>query len=598
MIGLQQPAPAAIGPVTSSGQVAPEKPTKDVFTEKQGVVTSEVTHTDPRVVKTEAVTEGLIDDVMINADVNKTLDALPANNGSGVPPNHLAPLTGSSTSTLKQATIFLKQADTWPKNTESFINLHWTFVPKDGKVRTDAKGKKLYPWGGRAVRTLDEAVSEVERMLRNPSTRDIHVCMSSQREAKETTTATGWTYNKPVRGKDNAVLNKSYYLDVDCKDGGYADWREATKAVLAFSASAGLPQPNMGVKSGGGVHAHWTVDTPLPPAEWQERADALAEAVRQHNLKGCDLQCTVDVARVMRVPDTWNCKLDQKRPVELGIANPDYPLAVIDAALAPYKSRTVAPPAPSAADKPTLDPNIFLSTDKFAGKLTDEFAAGLEHEEFQIDLQGSVAPECAFTRDAYASGGKDHNEPLWNYTTLMATFAKDRREQAHLMGNQHPGYTPESTDAKFDSKLKARESGKLGWPTCKAIQAAGATQCASCPHLAAGKSPLNLVKVSKPPFTSKVTHNVENPSFADPYADFCGPEFPRSILPPILSDFVDAEHHAMGADPAALAMAAITAMGGASHADSKIKMGDSWPERPIMHRSRWSTVSDEIAGHR
>ena len=35
----------------------------------------------------------------------------------------------------------------------------------------------------------------------------------------------------------------------------------------------------------------------------------------------------------------------------------------------------------------------------------------------------------------------------------------------------------------------------------------------------------------------------------DPYADFCGPEFPLDVLPPTLAKFVEAHHRAMGADP-------------------------------------------------
>ena len=39
----------------------------------------------------------------------------------------------------------------------------------------------------------------------------------------------------------------------------------------------------------------------LTREEWQPLANALAQAAKQHGLK-CDTQCTIDSARVLRVP--------------------------------------------------------------------------------------------------------------------------------------------------------------------------------------------------------------------------------------------------------------------------------------------------------
>jgi hypothetical protein len=51
-------------------------------------------------------------------------------------------------------------------------------------------------------------------------------------------------------------------------------------------------------------------------------------------------------------------------------------------------------------------------------------------------------------------------------------------------------------------------------------------------------------------------------------------------------NFVAAEHQAMGADEAALALAALTAVAGAIHAETKVQMGNGWHERPII----WSAL--------
>src|SRR5262249_36388230 len=132
----------------------------------------------------------------------------------------------------------------------------------------------------------------------------------------------------------------------------------------------------------------------------------------------------------------------------------------------------------------------------------------------------------------------------------------------------HRSYMEEETDAMWDRKVKEREERGLGWPSCAAIQNEGCKLCATCEHFGKIRSPLNLARPL--------------PSFVDPYAEFCGPEFPVDVLPPTVRAFVDAQHRAMGADPSAIAMAALTGIAGATHAETCIRAGDGWWERPII----------------
>ena len=164
---------------------------------------------------------------------------------------------------------------------------------------------------------------------------------------------------------------------------------------------------------------------------------------------------------------------------------------------------------------------------------------------------------------------------MWNHTTLIATFTDDARNDAHRMGDQHPGYTKETTDEFFDRKVSEKEEKGLGLPLCATISGAGCTACQTCPHFANGRSPLAAL-------TPKVTARTEPTSYADPYSEFVGPSFPRSILPPVLADFVEAEHQAMGADLSALALAALAGVGAALTSETKVQVGDAWYERPIF----------------
>src|SRR5262249_34997883 len=110
-----------------------------------------------------------------------------------------------------------------------------------------------------------------------------------------------------------------------------------------------------------------------------------------------------------------------------------------------------------------------------------------------------VAYGCAFVRDALATGGKSYSNPLWNLTTLISTFTEGGRADAHRMGNQHASYTQETTDALFDRKEREKAEKGLGWPSGRNISASGCIACQTCPHFAAGKSPLHLAGRALPP---------------------------------------------------------------------------------------------------
>jgi hypothetical protein len=103
-------------------------------------------------------------------------------------------------------------------------------------------------------------------------------------------------------------------------------------------------------------------------------------------------------------------------------------------------------------------------------------------------------------RAAHETGGKAFNEPQWSLTTLAAVFLEDGHDRAHEFGNQHPGYTFDSTEKKWAEKKRAHETEGVGWPQCKTIRDAQPSGqpsvCDQCPHFSKGKSPLNLAPKS------------------------------------------------------------------------------------------------------
>jgi hypothetical protein len=129
---------------------------------------------------------------------------------------------------------------------------------------------------------------------------------------------------------------------------------------------------------------------------------------------------------------------------------------------------------------------------KFAG-LENDLSAVIDSSFPPIKLT-DIASECAFVRDAIVTAGAAYTEPMWNLTTLISTFTEGGRADAHLMGSDHPGYTKESTDERYDRKVREKTHKGLGWPSCSAISAAGSTACESCKHFSEGKTPLHFAR--------------------------------------------------------------------------------------------------------
>jgi hypothetical protein len=386
--------------------------------------------------------------------------------------------------TTQNAKQYLARVLPWPQEGEApaWVDLCWTWTPPDMKP-----GQKP-SWTGRAVRDLGGAISALDWALTKDDIKDIYVCLSTQRDAKERTGKNNYKYFTPIRGQENAVAIKSLFLDIDFKGGehGYDTQDQAIEALARFLKETNLPKPSVLVLSGGGIHVYWTLARSLTLAEWRPLAYALAEATKQRELR-CDTQCTVDGARILRVPNTFNRKLDAPRPVTLaGDTGLDYSVERIWEALEPYRNPNISALTPQPLFDLPPPSKEFLA--KFNG--TAALSAGIEPEYPPIKLE-DIASECPFISDALATGGKDLINPLWNLTNLISVFTEGGIADAHRMGNQHPGYTKESTDEQFERKAREKAEKGLGWPACATISGHGSKACQGCKHFAQGKTPIH-----------------------------------------------------------------------------------------------------------
>lgn len=401
---------------------------------------------------------------------------------------------------IEQAQTYLAKVLAWPQEGEApaYVNIHWSLK------KLNQQGKNI--WTGRATRSLQEAANTVSWALRSTDTKDIYVCLSTQRDALEKVSGRGNTYLAAIRSQENVVTLKSLFLDIDAKGedkDGYATVSDAIKALTKFIADVDLPLPSAIVNSGGGLHVYWTFMRPLSIAEWQPLAFALAEATKQKGLK-CDTQCTIDAARILRVPGTFNRKLEAARPVTLAgnRVGSDYSVERIESRLHPYR---VPMPAPAM--------ELALFPRRAAIKGESELAAGIDRSNSGPVKLDDVTPECPFLKEAVDTQGASYTNPLWNLTTLLATFTVGGRTDAHRMASGHAGYSTSSTDELYDRKEKERQAKGLGWPSCRTISGSGSTKCQGCVHFGKNKSPLNFAARPAPaPSPAPAVANLLHPN--------------------------------------------------------------------------------------
>jgi hypothetical protein len=376
---------------------------------------------------------------------------------------------------LQHARLFLSRVmPDIGEETPSYLNIHWKSAnPSYDPSKKEGPGNYKNFWSGRACNNLDDAIRNINFAM-GGRTKDIYVCMSLQSKREEVTSQRGNIYYKSVRFAEHAVALKSIFIDVDVKaDGGYPDTQTALNALQQFIADAALPMPTCLVASGsGGFHVHWVMDRALKPAEWQRLADKMAVATQQHGLL-TDSQCTIDIARILRIPDTINLKGDPPFPVELMSMGDDIPLEVMAAALEPY---VAAPHAPAKSSAPS--PN-------------DDLGANLDTKRLEPKVQ-EVAAHCPFIARTLGTGGEANPNPLWFLTAVAACFMEDGRAALHSMSSGHSGYSPPETDALFDRTVTTQQARNTGWPACAKFSQYGAPECKGCPLLVQGKSPLNF----------------------------------------------------------------------------------------------------------
>lgn len=316
---------------------------------------------------------------------------------------------------------------------------------------------------GTAHQDFASAEKDVRRWVQQGF--NAYVAMGAQQTCEPDGTA--------IRKKENTVATRCLCMDIDVKAKGYGSTKEAVEAFIAFTKWAKLPRPTVVVQSGGGgFHVYWVFSELITPGEHYKLSDQLSLAAKEFGLK-FDSNCTVDLVRLLRIPETLNFKHDPATPV---IMQPspgnEVDVDVMNGALGRWARVT---------------PKSNVS----AGSANDDLRVGTTYRRPTID---QAAELCPYIRETLTSGGSNlENEPQWHDMAALACHCVDPFTTIHRLCEKNQYYDRADTSKKLMQAQEYRGlNPALGPPKCVALQSNGAPHCVACLYLSHGTTPLAL----------------------------------------------------------------------------------------------------------
>lgn len=298
------------------------------------------------------------------------------------------------------------------------------------------------------------------------------------------------------RTQENVQALKAFWLDIDCgpnKD--YDDQEQGLKALQGFCKTVGLPRPTL-VDSGHGWHVYWVLNQEISRAQWEPVAARLRAVCRTQGLRVDEK--VFEVARILRVPGTFNLKRGGQTPVT--VANVGDSLDFDDFC----KLLGVAAPEPA---KSIFDPNFKATPQQQA--LMD----GVGYNFARIMKRTAKGEGCAQLAHAYTNRETvDYNE--WFYALSVAAMCEDAPTAVHLMSDGHPGYDPEEVDRKVATIKKAT--------SCSRYKATYPDRCEGCKHFGKILGPRDLGKIPK-----VATNNIKVEEIEGEVQTFEIPTYPK-----------------------------------------------------------------------
>jgi hypothetical protein len=232
---------------------------------------------------------------------------------------------------------------------------------------------------------------------------------------------------------DSISQLSAIFIDLDCgPNKPYSSQKEALDDLIEAVTCYDFPKPSLLVNSGGGIHAYWCFNAPLPKDEWLILATNFKSFWMNAGLK-IDPVVTADCARVMRVPDSYNLKLsDNPRLVSLLIPRAGKPVRKYDVV-------DIKNALPAQINLPTALPLVKKTNylPPFKGSITQNDASAL-----------LMSPLCKQVEVAINTGGATRTEPEWHADLGLLKYTIEAPVILHTASDKHHGYSAKETDDK------------------------------------------------------------------------------------------------------------------------------------------------------
>jgi hypothetical protein len=278
---------------------------------------------------------------------------------------------------------------------------------------------------------------------------------------------------RPAPGKRGDAKSKTVmpgiWMDIDVAGPGHAssEYPQTKEEALEFAKELGS---TLVVDSGGGLHAYFLFDEPWIFNDETEREKAQAsvqysqkliiEKGKEHDWK---LDNTSDLARLLRIPGTFNHKAESKREVNIIYFNDD----------------------------------IRCTPDMFEPPLVEEGPDNLPlvKQAYVSPTDGQYPPSdalkviehCGFMKHC-VDDAATLTEPEWFHSLSIFSHAEDGNRLCHLYSSPYPGYSYDETEKKIAHVLTMPPI------TCEKIQtnAKAELYCSRCSLRTFIKSPIRL----------------------------------------------------------------------------------------------------------
>lgn len=377
------------------------------------------------------------------------------------------------------------------------------------------------------------------------------------------------------------------------------------EVARSIVSEAGMPEPTAWIHSGGGIYPWWLLEDPEQLAGDQFALDAATrlsdgwqrELVAAAQRLGVDYGNVGDLARVMRIPGTWNRKEEEPRPCRLVTeSGPRYTFESLTECLFALQERS------SKRQKPSSPPSVPLpvaplplpSLPSRAGSPLDAFEERtswpdiLEPHGWQVHhteggtthwtRPGKRTSEGSSATTGHSADGRDR---MWVFSTACGLPVGEPITKPYVWSvlNGHGG----------DMKRVARDLAARGFGTPLTPLAGFTTQLVARPHngtpqvttvTGIGRGVLAPVAPINPPegTTPQPAHTGWHPSPKHPAETTELPPFPVHALPAAMGDLVRQVSASRQVDPIMPALFALSTISAVAAGKVEVRRSGGWTE--------------------